>query len=109
MVPTNPKPTTFIATWGVWPQVVTFALDRLLPADIPFRLICIPMMPWGSYFPALRELLRPSVLDDVLARKRRMMGAARTRCQADDGRLDYRCEGCIIHYSELIRMDRLKR
>jgi CRISPR-associated protein Csx14 len=30
-----------------------------LPGDAGFNLIEVPMMPWGSYFPALRQLTRP--------------------------------------------------
>jgi len=57
-----------------------------LPADSGFRLIRVPMMPWGSYFPALRDLTRPSLSNDsndVLAGPRQLMDAVdRTRCQA---------------------------
>lgn len=41
------------------------------PADTGFRLIRVPMMPWGSYFPALRQLTRPTTVEqDVLAAPR---------------------------------------
>ncbi|MFQ5433829.1 MAG: CRISPR-associated ring nuclease, partial [Anaerolineae bacterium] len=30
-----------------------------VPPAAGFRLIRVPMMPWGSYFPALRQLVRP--------------------------------------------------
>lgn len=53
------------------------------PPNSGFRLIRVPMMPWGSYFPALRELIRPSTSGDVLAGPRQLLDAAdRTRCQA---------------------------
>ena len=39
-----------------------------LPSDSGFRLIRVPMMPWGSYFPALRNLSQAHLpTDDVLA------------------------------------------
>lgn len=41
------------------------------PPDADFRLIRVPMMPWGSYFPALRQLARPTDAErDVLAAPR---------------------------------------
>ena len=45
-----------------------------LPPEAGFQLIEVPMMPWGSYFPALRQLTQP-VTDgvDVLAGPRQMM------------------------------------
>jgi CRISPR-associated protein Csx14 len=54
-----------------------------LPPDAGFRLIRVPMMPWGSYFPALQELARPALGEDVLARPRRVLDAVeRARCAA---------------------------
>ncbi len=47
-----------------------------LPTDLDtgFKLIQVPMMPWGSYFPVLRQLTRPVTLgDDVLAAPRRLL------------------------------------
>lgn len=45
-----------------------------LPSDAGFQLIEVPMMPWGSYFPALRQLTRPVTAEiDVLAGPRRLM------------------------------------
>ncbi|MCP4418137.1 MAG: histidine kinase, partial [Chloroflexi bacterium] len=45
-----------------------------IPADLGFNLIQVPMMPWGSYFPALRMLTMPSALStDVLAAPRKIM------------------------------------
>jgi CRISPR-associated protein Csx14 len=39
-----------------------------VPPDSGFRLIRVPMMPWGSYFPALRQMARPTAAErDVLA------------------------------------------
>lgn len=41
------------------------------PPEAEFRLIRVPMMPWGSYFPALRQLARPTAAErDVLAAPR---------------------------------------
>ncbi len=48
-----------------------------LPPDSGFRLIRVPMMPWGSYFPALRTLSQPNPpTDDVLAAPRRLLDEA---------------------------------
>jgi len=45
------------------------------------RLIQVPMMPWGTYFPVLRSLAQVAP-DEVLAAQGRMMDAAeRARCQ----------------------------
>lgn len=42
-----------------------------LPPDTGFKLIQVPMLPWGSYFPALRQLTRPITgHTDVLAAPR---------------------------------------
>ena len=45
-----------------------------LPPEAGFQLIEVPMMPWGSYFPVLRQLTLP-VTDgsDLLARPRQAM------------------------------------
>jgi CRISPR-associated protein Csx14 len=54
-----------------------------LPPDSGFRLIRVPMMPWGSYFPTLRQLAQPDgELRDVLAGPRAWMDAGeRERCR----------------------------
>lgn len=45
-----------------------------LPPDTGFTMIQVPMMPWGSYFPILRELTRPITQeDDVLATSRQFL------------------------------------
>ena len=45
-----------------------------LPPGTGFKLIQVPMMPWGSYFPALRQLTRPVTHEqDVLAEPRRLL------------------------------------
>ena len=45
-----------------------------LPADSGFKLIQVPMMPWGSYFPVLRQLARPVTRgQDVLAAPRQLL------------------------------------
>lgn len=42
--------------------------------DTGFRLIQVPMMPWGSYFPVLRQLTRPVTGEqDMLAAPRRVL------------------------------------
>ena len=54
-----------------------------LPPDSGFRLIRVPMMPWGSYFPALRDLGQPTADADVLAGPRHLLdGVEKARCQA---------------------------
>lgn len=57
-----------------------------LPPNSGFRLIRVPMMPWGSYFPQLRQLAQPVntiIQGDVLARSRAAMDAAEwARCRA---------------------------
>lgn len=54
-----------------------------LPPDSGFRLIRVPMMPWGSYFPALRELARPVEGEDVLLRSRQILDfGEQMRCRA---------------------------
>jgi len=60
-----------------------------LPPDSGFRLIRVPMMPWGSYFPALRALAQPQLpTDDVLAGPRRLLDRAEAgKCTAVINRL----------------------
>ena len=55
-----------------------------LPPDTGFQLIRVPMMPWGSYFPALRQLVRPLPNQtDVLAGPRTLLDhAEQARCTA---------------------------
>ncbi|HID51461.1 MAG TPA: histidine kinase, partial [Anaerolineae bacterium] len=48
-----------------------------LPPGAEFRLIRVPMMPWGSYFPALRQMTRPTAgAADVLAGPRAWLDGA---------------------------------
>ncbi|MEZ4644795.1 MAG: CRISPR-associated ring nuclease [Chloroflexota bacterium] len=48
-----------------------------LPSRSGFMLIRVPMMPWGSYFPALRQLTRPALNEpDVLAAPRQVLDYA---------------------------------
>lgn len=48
-----------------------------LPPHSGFKLIQVPMMPWGTYFPALRQLTRPVLNEpDVLAAPRRFLDYA---------------------------------
>ena len=45
-----------------------------LPPNSGFKLIQVPMMPWGSYFPVLRQLMRPVTQEkDVLAMPRQLL------------------------------------
>ena len=58
------------------------AIMHLPPGADGFRLIRVPMMPWGSYFPALRQLARPVSDGDVLAGPRALLDETeRRRCQ----------------------------
>jgi CRISPR-associated protein Csx14 len=62
-----------------------------LPPDSGFRLIRVPMMPWGSYFPALQELARPASGEEVLAGARRALDSVeRARVEAVWARLTRR-------------------
>jgi CRISPR-associated protein Csx14 len=45
------------------------------------RLIQVPMMPWGAYFPALRSLAQATPNEVLAAQGRMMDGAERSRCQ----------------------------
>lgn len=64
---------------------------HLSPAMEGFRLIRVPMMPWGSYFPVLRHLARPVKGTDVLAGPKGLLDAAeQRRCQAVWARLTNR-------------------
>lgn len=48
-----------------------------LPPEAGFQLIEVPMMPWGSYFPALRQLTQPvTKRADVLAPQRAVLDYA---------------------------------
>ena len=55
------------------------AIMHLPPGEDGFRLIRVPMMPWGSYFPALRQLAQPVLAGDVLARPRQMLDEMEAR------------------------------
>jgi CRISPR-associated protein Csx14 len=46
------------------------------------RLIQVPLVPWGAYFPALRALTQASPLDVIAAQTRWLDSAERSRCQA---------------------------
>ncbi|HFQ93258.1 MAG TPA: histidine kinase, partial [Anaerolineae bacterium] len=81
--------------WHMYtPRALRLAADEgaimHAPPDAGFRLIRVPMMPWGSYFPALRQLTRPRN-GDVLAAPRRLLDEAElARCRAVMGRLTQR-------------------
>lgn len=71
------------------------------PPDSGFRLIRVPMMPWGSYFPALRQLTRPFPANgDVLAGPRQLLDAAeQTRCQQVLGQLTERQKDVLFAFA----------
>lgn len=73
-----------------------------LPADCGFRLIRVPMMPWGSYFPVLRQLARPEGdVADVLAGPRELMDAGeRTRCASVLAQLTGRQEAVLRAFAQ---------
>lgn len=73
-----------------------------LPPRTGFNLIQVPMMPWGSYFPALRQLARPLPEDtDVLAGPRHLLDAAeRERCTAVLRRLTERQRDVLFAFAE---------
>ena len=81
--------------WHMYtPRALRLAADEgaimHAPPEAGFRLIRVPMMPWGSYFPALRQLTRPRN-GDVLAAPRRLLDEAElARCRAVMGRLTQR-------------------
>lgn len=65
-----------------WQQQSRGGAIMHLPSDSGFQLIRVPMMPWGSYFPALKQLIRPDQTD-VLAGPRAVLDhAEQARCQA---------------------------
>jgi CRISPR-associated protein Csx14 len=51
------------------------------------RLIQVPLVPWGSYFPALRSLTRAPSAQVLAAQTRWLDSTERTRCQKVVGRL----------------------
>ncbi len=73
-----------------------------LPPDTGFNLIQVPMMPWGSYFPVLRQLARPLPADvDVLAGPRHLLDMAeRERCTAVRRRLTERQQEVLFAFAE---------
>lgn len=73
-----------------------------LPPGSGFNLIQVPMMPWGSYFPALRQLTRPLLADeDVLAGPRHLLDAVeRERCTAVVQRLTERQKEVLFALAE---------
>lgn len=67
------------------------AIMHLPPGENGFRLIRVPMMPWGSYFPALRQLAQPASTEDVLGRPRQLLDEMEIRrCQQVVARLTER-------------------
>ncbi len=73
-----------------------------LPPGTGFDLIQVPMMPWGSYFPVLRQLTRPLAADsDVLAAPRRLLDdVERERCTAVWRRLTERQRDVLYAFAE---------
>lgn len=84
------------ALWHMYtpPELLAESRDGAImhaPPASGFRLIRVPMMPWGSYFPALQELARPAAGPDVLSRPRRVLDAVeRARAEAVRARLTRR-------------------
>lgn len=72
------------------------------PPGSDFRLIRVPMMPWGSYFPALRQLARPLPEDgDVLAAPRQLLDETeRARCTAVFAKLTDRQKDVLHAFAE---------
>jgi CRISPR-associated protein Csx14 len=66
------------------------ARDGLLMHARPqdgMRLIQVPLMPWGAYFPGLRALTQASPAQVIAAQTRWLDETERARCQAVLGRL----------------------
>lgn len=63
-----------------------------LPSDSGFRLIAVPMLPWGSYFPDLDGVSRPGTSNgDVLAGQRALLDEERRKeCAKVIGKLTNR-------------------
>lgn len=62
-----------------------------LPPNTGFSLIRVPMMPWGAYFPTLRELARPLASADVFSQQRRVLDyGEQARCRTVVTRLTRR-------------------
>jgi CRISPR-associated protein Csx14 len=57
------------------------AIMHARPQD-SVRLIQVPLVPWGAYFPALRALTHASPMDAITAQTRWLDTAGRARCQA---------------------------
>jgi CRISPR-associated protein Csx14 len=72
-----------------------------LPPDSGFRLIRVPMMPWGSYFPALRLMAQPVTDGDVLAGPRKLLDEVENgRCQAVYNKLTDRQRDVLYAFAE---------
>lgn len=73
-----------------------------LPLDTGFQLIRVPMMPWGSYFPALRALARPTISqEDVLSVPRAILDETEhRRCQSVLSRLTERQEDVLRTFAK---------
>ena len=54
------------------------------------RLLQVPLMPWGAYFPALRVLAQASPVEVVAAQTRWLDSTERARCQAAVEQLTHR-------------------
>ncbi len=77
---------------------------RLLhvPPDSGFALIPVPMMPWGSYFPVLRQLANPAQdIEDVLSGPRSALDQAETtRCATVVNRLTTRQRDVLSAFAQ---------
>ena len=65
-----------------WQQQSRGGAMMHLPSDSGFQLIRVPMMPWGSYFPALKQLIRPNEADVLAGPRAALDHAEKARCQA---------------------------
>lgn len=72
-----------------------------LPPGTGFSLIQVPMMPWGSYFPVLRQLTRPLSGDgDVLAGPRQLLDEVENRrCTAVIAKLTDRQKDVLFAFA----------
>ncbi len=80
-----------------WQQKARDGRVMHLSEDAGFRMIEVPMLPWGTYFPALRQLGQPVTSQDVLARARRFMDESEiAQCQSVMDQLSNRQKDVLI-------------
>ncbi len=82
------------------------AMMHLPDSHTGFELIRVPMMPWGRYFPFLRELAQPTPTSDVLARQRGVLDSAeRKKCQSVVAKLTRRQEDVLRELAKGVHPD----